>query len=233
MALDAPTTPLHDPASHRSLRAEFGAAVEPIVELRTGRVQAVEVLLRPRYFGSLSSWRSSNGPSAAERLTLLSLETAARSLRTRPVRVHVNVTPSDLARPSLPQLVRSVVEPHLLDRLVLEVTEEFPWTDRPAILRTIAQLREQGVQFALDDFGEGWSNFEVVRLLRPEVLKVTTAIVGPGAHRAFAEVALDVAAAVGARCVLERIEDDATAAWAAAVGFDLGQGWLWDHGAAP
>lgn len=208
-------------------RDELVAVVEPIVELATGDPVAVEVLLRPRSFPTLAGWRRSVGVGGSDEVLVLALERAATELAHRRVLVHVNATAGDLEHPTFAAQVLEAVPAEALDRLVVEVTEELPVRHRDAVERSTAELRRRGVRFALDDFGEGWSNFSTVQVLRPEVVKVTTSVLGPHHQPDLAPEIVRFVHDVGAVAVLEQVEDLATLRWARAVGFDQAQGWMW------
>lgn len=209
------------------VRSELDAHLEPIVDLPSGRQVGVEVLLRPRRFGSLAGWRRSIAQVRRVELPMLALEVAARALSSTVGRVHVNVTALDLRDEAVVAAVRTTIPAGLHDRLVLEVTEEHRLHDGADLRRGLAQLRRLGVRLAVDDFGEGWSNFSSVQLLRPELIKVTGAVVGPVLAPDLAPAIVELAGRIGAETVYERVEDESTRAWAAAAGFDLGQGWRW------
>ncbi|MEZ5138349.1 MAG: EAL domain-containing protein [Acidimicrobiales bacterium] len=222
---DHPTLAARDPLA--APRLDLAGFIEPIVDLRSGATVAVEVLLRPRSVPSLARWRRSVGPEARAEVLPLALELASAELEAGDVLVHVNATAADLEHPAFAARVLRAVPGAGRHRLVIELTEELPVRDRAAVLAATGRLREEGVRFALDDFGEGWSNFAAVQALRPEILKVTTAIVGPAHDPDLGPVVARFAREVGAASVIEQVEDEATATWARQVGFDLGQGWRW------
>jgi len=58
-------------------------------------------------------------------------------------------------------------------RLILEVGPLSEWAPGRGDLESVRELRESGVRFALDDFGRGSSNFDLLLELRPELLKIS------------------------------------------------------------
>lgn len=209
------------------VRAALHPVIEPLVDLRSGAVVGSELLLRP-VRGRLARWVAGAPWSMRSEVALWALELAARELRHHPGRVHVNITPGDLDRPGFVADVERLVAEDLRPRLVFEVTESEELCPTPGVLQSIGALRDGGMSFAVDDFGEGWSNLSSVRILQPSVIKVTRSVVNPGVDLPdLATWFVDMAASVGATTVVEQIEDEAAADWARASGFDLAQGFLW------
>jgi EAL domain-containing protein (putative c-di-GMP-specific phosphodiesterase class I) len=66
--------------------------------------------------------------------------------------------------------LRLVVVP--LTALVIEITEHDHITDLKTLIKAVAVLRNQGIQLALDDFGNGHSNLRLWAELRPEIVKI-------------------------------------------------------------
>lgn len=141
--------------------------------------------------------------------------------------VHLDVSSSDLRRPLLVSSIARLPG-SLRDRLVLDVTDREPIGLRSLVESPLAVLRQLGVRFAVEDFGEGWANLAMVDIVRPEVLKVSRArlIEDPRVARWV----VDLARSLGAAAVVEALDSVEDWAWAVEVGFELGQGRLWSPG---
>ena len=59
------------------------------------------------------------------------------------------------------------------ERIILEVGTLAEWAPGRGDLESIRELRQHGVRFALDDFGRGSSNFDLLLELRPELIKLS------------------------------------------------------------
>ncbi|PWC28261.1 hypothetical protein CR165_13280 [Pseudoroseomonas aestuarii] len=122
--------------------------------------------------------------------------------------------------------------PALRRRLLLEVTETAEIEDEVAAAATCSALRERGVVLCVDDFGAGAAGLSYLRLLRPALVKLdgrlVTGLDGPARaeDRAFVTALVELAHALGAEVVAERIETEADAAVALGFGARYGQGWL-------
>lgn len=211
------------------LLEDFTAVLEPIIDLTTGAVAGHELLLRPRHGGTLLSWHRRSGVAAWRAFTHQVLDLAATALELRDLPLHVNVTALDLGTPGFASRVAEVVAPTASRRLVLELTEQFPVLDGPTTAANLDHLRQAGVRIAIDDYGEGWSGRATVLFVRPEVVKVTVAMLQLGDAERTAARVLTLASQVGATTVIEQIERSDQLAWAIDVGFSLGQGYLWDQ----
>lgn len=219
------TIPLPD------LGPELGFVAEPIVDLRTNKVHALEVLARPTDGTTFDVWSEGRLELVSLPVLRLALQHAA-SLPALRLKVHVNVTARDLAVRGLGrELVRSL--PIRVRRaLILELTEHQELGDDLATRTNLGDLRHAGVRFAVDDFGEGWSNAVTLRRLRPSVVKVRLAalLLGDRWDHEAASWLHTCASSVGARSiVVEQLESPADVVRCRAAGFALGQG-RWFHG---
>ncbi|MBV9100800.1 MAG: GGDEF domain-containing protein [Candidatus Dormibacteraeota bacterium] len=179
----------------RELRAalsgeQLSVVYQPQVDLGSGRVVAVEALVR---------WHHPvRGPvppdvfiPVAEESGLVStidtwvLRTACRTLRSwfdeglPPMRVAVNLSGRDLEREDLAESVRAALEESHLDpwRLELELTESVAVSQTDAAITRLAELRAMGVRIAIDDFGTGFSMFGRLRDLPIDRLKIDRSLV--------------------------------------------------------
>lgn len=196
---------------------------EPIVDLRSGLAVGFEVLSRPEAGRLVEDHR---GPSSAWWFDaeLVLRDATAFAWDGSDAAVHLNLVASDLRRPILIACIARLPEA-MRRRLVLEITEHEPIGMRAAVEAPIAALRQLGVRFAVDDFGEGWANLTMVDIVRPEILKVTGHTVG-GDDR-LARWVVELARSLQATTVYEMIETPEDLAWSKEMGFDQGQGYLW------
>jgi diguanylate cyclase (GGDEF)-like protein/PAS domain S-box-containing protein len=164
---------------------------QPIFDLGTGEVSAVESLIRwPLPDGSV------RGPdefiSAAEESGLIRAITrwviaqVCRQLARWDEEIGggelcgwVNVSGVDLQDPEfVPQIVDALAAAGLgPDRLVLEVTESMLLQDLEQVDRTVDALRRLGVALAIDDFGTGYSSMSQLHRLRVAACKIDRSFV--------------------------------------------------------
>ncbi|MFY0407638.1 putative bifunctional diguanylate cyclase/phosphodiesterase [Solicola sp. PLA-1-18] len=204
-------------------RGEIGVHFQPIVELATSRVVGYEALARWDHpqLGSVSpaefiAWAEADrsiGPLGALVLDTAVARAAQWSSETgRPIEMGVNVSPVQLATPGWVETVRHSLRTHGLPaaQLTVEVTENIVAHRSPRAVEALAELRAEGVRIAVDDFGTGYSNFEYVRRLPVDVIKIDRSFVTDAVDdRTTATVVsaiIALADVLGARVVAEGIE---------------------------
>ena len=173
-------------------RNEFGLEYQPIIDLGSGSIAAVEALLRWRHplMGTIAP--ADYLPLAEETGLIVPigervLDTATRQLRTwhlgfarmQSLRVNVNISTRQLADPGLLGHVRTVLQRSDLDAgsLTLELSPDS--TDQVEAIEALADL---GINLALEDFGHG-SSLEVVRELPLSIVKLHPSFASHGCRQ--------------------------------------------------
>ena len=114
--------------------------------------------------------------------------------------------------------------------VAVEVTER-ALTERPAaLLGHVADMRALGCAVALDDVGTEAGSLAMMAVLAPEVIKFDLQLVVGSEEADIADVVNAVTAQAehsGATILVERIESEAQAQFADALGARLAQGWLY------
>ena len=223
-------------------RGEFVMHYQPLVEPGTGRVDAVEALLRWRHPRRGLVWPDEFIPLAERTglirpLTFRVLEAAIRECaawRRAGLDFHVAVNLSaaslvdtDLASTIDRLLRRWGVPPHFLR---LEITETTAMADPTRTRKVLASLDALGTSLAIDDFGTGYSSLAYLRSLPVRELKLDRSFVSrmatdPNDH-AIVVATIDLGHTLGLRVVAEGVEDKATLRELTSRGCDLVQGYL-------
>ena len=216
---------------------------QPVVAVRSGRVEGVEALARwthdgrpvpPDVFVPLAERTGLIGP-----LTDLVLDTACaqaaawvRAEVQPTLRVGINLSPSSITDPALPGQVARCLARHGLtgSALVLELTESGVLQD-PAVARQVCEaLRAQGVLLALDDFGAGFASLGHLNDLPLDVVKLDRSLlVGVGTdpeRTSFVGAVLRLGTDLGLQVVAEGVEEPEQLAALADMGMPLVQGYL-------
>ena len=115
--------------------------------------------------------------------------------------------------------------------LCVELTESaFVSTDDYSAYRSLATLREMGIEVAIDDFGTGYSSLSYLKHLPLDVVKIDRGFVaGLGSDPAdtlLVEAIISVAHGLGLRVVAEGVETGAQLEALRALGCDAAQGYL-------
>ena len=199
---------------------EISVNYQPIVDARTGRIQAYEALMRwqhpergavaPAQFIAVAE-----DTQLIEPLGAWLLRTACTDALnwTDDVKLTVNVSAIQLASRNFLSMVvdalaRSGLSP---ERLVLELTETIVLEMDEGIERLIRSLDELGVSFALDDFGRGYSSLNYIEKLHFSLIKidrdfVQAAAAGSRKSRAVVSAVVSLAKSLNIHVVAEGIE---------------------------
>jgi len=219
-------------------REEFELFYQPVIDLGSGRIIAVEALVRWRHPVKGLILPDQFIPLAEQTGLIVqmgewAMVKACRDAMLMPndVKVAVNLSPVQFAKSNLVEaaifaLVDSQLPP---ERLELEVTEGVLLQETEQNLEILRQLKNLGVSIALDDFGVGYSSLGyltsfpfgkvkidrsfVKRLEKPESKAVISSIV-------------QLSRSLNLVTAAEGIETEAQLAEVQSLGVDLGQGFL-------
>jgi diguanylate cyclase (GGDEF)-like protein/PAS domain S-box-containing protein len=210
---------------HALDRGELRLLYQPEVDLTTGRIVAVEALLRwahpvhgivsPAKFIPIAeqsglivpigAWVVREACAAAARWRL---EPAGHDLQ-----VAVNLSPRQLGSIDLLDHVASALDDAQLnpEALCLEITETALMADVRSATETLQSLKRLGVRLAIDDFGIGYSSLMHLKQLLPvDLLKIDKSFVDglmeSGADRAIVAAVINLAAALGVEAIAEGVE---------------------------
>jgi diguanylate cyclase (GGDEF)-like protein len=220
---------------------QFVVHYQPIVDLATGRVIAMEALARWRRPG-VGLVAPSGFISVAEETGLVramgaqllheSCRTAATWPSVTPVDIAVNLSPRQIQDPLLVGIVENALSASGLDprRLVFEITESLLLDDGALTLNRLDQIRAMGIRFAIDDFGTGYSSLSYLEQLPVEILKIDRAFVvdlATNARRAaLLRAIVAMAGAFGLTTVAEGVETVLQLELVRDLGCDTAQGFL-------
>jgi diguanylate cyclase len=169
---------------------EFEIYYQPQVNLSSGYVTGIEALLRWRH-----PQRGMVSPETfigrAEEMGLIIplgewvLRTACNQMKNwedqanQMLKLSVNLSICQLQQPNLLQtVIRILAETDLNPRqLTLELTETQFMGDVNGAIQTLKDLRNIGVQIAIDDFGKGYSSLQYLSQLPIDVLKIDQSFV--------------------------------------------------------
>jgi diguanylate cyclase (GGDEF)-like protein len=222
-------------------RGEVLCHYQPQLDLRSGRVDGVEALVRwahptrglllPEQFLPLAEQTG-----LMRQLTETVLRTAladcqeweSAGLR---LAVSVNLGAECILDRSLIGQVKDLLAETVLatGRLVVEITEGSLLGDPEQVKIVLEQLHELGVAVSIDDYGVGYSSLSYLQQLPVDELKLDRRLVTPVARdkRAAAIVGstVDLAHALGVRLVAEGVEDWRSLGRLVELGCDRAQGY--------
>src|SRR3954467_12374710 len=235
---------------HAMAGQDFSLVFQPIVDMRSGTVTAVESLMRWHHPTRGMVPPSSFVPVAEQTgmivpLTLWVVREACAQLRawddcpeTAGFSVAVNHSARLMIEPGIGsaiarELPRALIEPH---RLILEITESLLMEDRSYAIQTLCQLRALGTRLSVDDFGTGSSSLSRLNKLPIDEVKIDQSFVSQledgDAGRTIVQASIAMAHGLGLRVVAEGVETERQLTILRSMGCDDGQGYFFSRPAA-
>ena len=159
----------------------FRAYFQPIVALRTGRLQGFELLARWKH--PERGWVPPDAfiPDAErdgwiDALTWELMRQAfdASARLPQPLSLAVNISPLQLRNAELPKQIQALADGSRfpLERLTIEITESALTHDLAQARSIVTDLKRRGCALALDDFGTGYSSLSQLESLPFDKVKV-------------------------------------------------------------
>ncbi|HEX5997408.1 MAG TPA: GGDEF domain-containing phosphodiesterase [Jiangellales bacterium] len=230
-------TVLDDRARHHEITVLY----QPQVDLDTGRLVAVEALLRWTHpqWGTIPADELIKAIEPSEVMHMVTrhvLETVADQIRRwneqgEPVRVSVNVSVQDLHERHFLDELAEMVRRHGIapSQLIVEITERMLISDLPRVTNVARALARQGAGLSLDDFGTGYASLQQLRLLPLTEVKVDRSyirgMIDNPADKAIVTSVHQLTRALNVGVVAEGVEDQRTADALAALPGIIAQGW--------
>ncbi len=228
---------------HRALeRGELRLHYQPIITLETGHISGFEALLRwehperglvgPDEFVGLAEETGLVVPIGSWALQEACRQAVAWHANGAAITMSVNLSPRQLAEPSLPATVAAVLREVQInpDLLWLEITESTLMHDAESAITTLRALRKFGLHLSVDDFGTGYSSMSYLNRFPVEALKVDRSFVdGLGREpesSAICTAVISLAHALGLRAIAEGVETSEQLAELRTRGCEMGQGYL-------
>ena len=230
-----------DPREQRTLDAldegVLSMAFQPIVDLRSGELVGAEALARFRSepYRTPDLWfNDAWAVGLGMELEIHAIRQAVASLPALPSNAYlsVNAAPRTLLSRNLQDVLASVSG----DRLMVELTEHELVADYDEMSAAIARLRAHGTRLAIDDAGAGFSSFQHILRLRPDVIKLdrslTTGVDANPVRFALASALVTFAGSLGAQICAEGVETCSELVALQKLGVAYGQGYFLGRPAA-
>ena len=215
-------------------------AFQPIFDLHSGQVTAVEALARweDPQLGTISP---AEFVPIAEQLNLIGgisrhlMKLAISEASQWPATVHLalNLSTVELGSPQSANMILLALKRSKMPacRLQVEVTETALLADFKQARINLAKLRAAGVTIVLDDFGAGYSSIGYLREMRFDQIKLDGALIQSARESADGErlliAAVGLCQALGVDTVAEHIETEDQLKLVTRLGCTAGQGfWL-------
>ena len=202
---------------------EFELFYQPKIDAQSGKVTAVEALLRWRHPTQGELLPGVFIP-IAERFGLIVaignwvIEEACRQSRQwrdkgLRMRVAINLSVHQMRQDDIVERITGALEAHNIhpSLLTCEITESAAMEDTKTTQTTFRRLGELGTHLSIDDFGTGYSSLAYLRKLPAEELKIDRSFIMDLEHSADARAVVDavikLAHALGLKVVAEGVEN--------------------------
>jgi diguanylate cyclase (GGDEF)-like protein/PAS domain S-box-containing protein len=164
---------------------EFEVYYQPKVNLKTGKIDGLEALIRWHHSGGKNISPAVFIPIAEESRIInmigdFTFLTACRQIREwcekygEAVKIGINLSGREFDQPNLVEKIRAVIKSENIDTkyLEIEVTETAVMTNIQSAIDVLQQLRELGIQISIDDFGAGYTSLGYLKKLPINTLKI-------------------------------------------------------------
>ena len=207
-------------------RSEFVLYYQPQLDLCTGRIVAVEALVRWQH-PELGLISPNSFIGIAEDIGLIVplgewvLKTACAQMKAwqrsgiGDLRIAVNLSARQFAQGNLVDMIRTTLSSSGLEAryLDLELTESLVMADVEHAIGSLKELNDLGVQLSIDDFGTGYSSLAYLKRFPINVLKIDRSFIRDIPHNsddaAIADAIISMAHSLGMRVLAEGVETEA------------------------
>ena len=180
---------------------QFEPFFQPKIELETGQVKGLEAFARWRHpeFGVLGPSAFIEALEQNNRVDFLDWSMIEKSVercrylhdRGLPISISINLSPVTLAHPQFIQQITACVGRHQVmpDYITFEMPESSVLVNDPSFIERLVRLRMMGYGLAIDDYGTGRSNLQLLARVPFSELKIDRSFVdGASKKRALSVV---------------------------------------------
>jgi diguanylate cyclase (GGDEF)-like protein len=215
---------------------------QPKVTSKTGRINAVEALVRwdhprhgilpPNEFIPLAE-----RTGLIEELTIWALKKALRQgaiwrNRKLKITIAVNISALSLLNPEFPEVLDGLLTAFNFpaELLIMEITETSIMVDPERSLAILDRIHQKGVQLSIDDFGTGYSSLAYLKKLPVSELKIdksfVTDMLSSESDMTIVNATIQLGHNLGLQVVAEGVENQQTFNTLRSMGCDLQQGFF-------
>ena len=160
------------------------------------------------------------------------------------ITMSVNVSPLQFSSEDFYTIVRKIIDDTGIDpsKLVLEITESTLMQSQVRIEKILNDLRHEGIQFSIDDFGTGFSSLSYLTKLPVSTLKIDQTFIKAIENVPFdvmtpdkklIKAMVELAHSIDLQCVAEGVETPSQLAYLRDIRCDHFQGYLLSRPTSP
>jgi diguanylate cyclase (GGDEF)-like protein len=211
---------------------------QPIVDVKEQSVLAYEVLTRivtpQKVYSAADFIEAAEGMGAIGKIDYLLMEQAFDMVKRGAYRgkLFLNLSPKALVINEFIPTLRSLMDKYGVEpsQMVFEITERDTVKNLNLIEKTVHRMRSEGFQFAIDDFGSGYSSFQYIKLFEVDFLKIDGEFIrnmtgNGGLEQAIVKNIASLAMSLGIKTIAEYVESEAILDNVRSSGIDYAQGY--------
>ena len=211
---------------------------QPIVDVKEQSVLAYEVLTRivtpQKVYSAAEFIEAAEGMGAIGKIDYLLMEQAFDTVKRHTYRgkLFLNLSPKALVINEFIPTLRSLMDKYGVEpsQMVFEITERDTVKNLHLIEKTVHGMRSEGFQFAIDDFGSGYSSFQYIKLFEVDFLKIDGEFIrnmtgNGGLERAIVKNIASLAISLGIKTIAEYVESETILDNVRSSGIDYAQGY--------
>lgn len=204
-------------------RQEFLLYYQPIIDIRSGKIAAMEALLRWQHPDYGLVYPVEFIPILEETGLIIPvgewvINAACNQARTwqdrglPPIRIAVNLSPRQFQQQDMVEMVARALDKSGLnpERLELEITESAVMKDVDSAVMMFHKLKEMGTYISVDDFATGYSSLSFLKRFPADTLKIDQSFIRDLMYNAsdaeIAKAIIALAHNLGMKAIAEGVE---------------------------
>lgn len=210
---------------------------QPIVDVNTGETHIHELLMRIEQDGRIVPAGEfidiAESIGVIHRMDYLLIEKAFKQIHAQSYAgtLFINLSPRSLIIGEFINRIHQLAVDYEIDpkRIVFELTERETVSNLQLLEKFVLDLKLQGFNFAIDDFGSGYSSFHYLKQFPIDVIKIEGEfirnMIDDDKYLAFVKSIVTLAKSLKVETIAEFIEDEAVMNAVRELGIDYGQGY--------
>ncbi len=167
-------------------------------------------------------------------LTKIMITKTIETFKDSPHRVSINLSTEDITNTDTVEFLReSIIHSSIGQKIVFEILESEGIDNYDQVSEFITEFKKLGCQFAIDDFGSGFSNFDHLIKLQVDFLKIDGSLIKNITHDKNAQVIVknihNFASEMGIATIAEFVSSKEIAEFVKEIGITYSQGYYFSE----
>ncbi len=208
---------------------------QPILNLKTGKIDKYETLVRMRHGSDILSPGEFLHIAKQSRnyfkVTKIMVEEVLKQLEIHNETLSINISIEDISSSNMCTfIIERLKQSQYAHRIIFEILESENIQSYDQVAYFIREVKNYGAKIAIDDFGSGYSNFLHVLELEADFLKIDGSLIKridtDRQSRILVEGIVDFSKRLGMETIAEFVENEAILEILKEIGVDFAQGYF-------